>query len=466
MEPITLEELLQATEGKLLTKDADLNTKITSVESDNRKVQNGSVFFAFVGERTDGHKFVDAALKAGACGAVVSRAPEAFLPGKFYVLVEDTIKAVGALAAYYRSKFDIPVVGVTGSVGKTTTKDMIASVLSEKFNVVKTEANFNNNIGLPRTIFRITKDTQIAVIEMGMNHFGEIDYLVNIAKPTVVTITNVGTAHIGNLGSRENIFKAKCEIFDGLAPHGFAVMNGDDDFLPRLKEDAQKQKDFSFAWVGEGKDNDFRAENIQDTLQDEVRYHACTPLGETDITVPAPGRHMIYPTLTAAAIGAHFGMTLEEIRAGIAHYTPTALRMEKSVVGDNILIYNDTYNANPQSMRAGLVTLSHTAGYRHAAVLGDMGELGAHEEELHREVGKAAAQLNLDLLVTVGRASLNMADEARKNGLTNVKSYLTIEEAKAALPEIMQKDTAVLFKASHFMKMEELVQAAKEYAAK
>ncbi len=464
MEQMTLRELVQATGGKLLGACTDESIPFGGVKSDNRKVEEGDLFVAFVGENTDGHKYVAAALDMGAAGALISKDPGDYAEGKFYVLVEDTYVAVGKLAAYYRNKFDIPVIGVTGSVGKTTTKDMIAAVLSEKFNVLKTEANFNNYIGVPRTLFRLSRETEIAVVEMGMNHLEEIDYLTKIAQPTVVTITNVGTAHIGNLGSRENIYKAKTEIFNGLRDGGFAVMIGDDDYLPLLKKDEDKQKHFTFAWVGEGEDNDYRAKEIQDTLQEKLVYKAVTPEGSYQVDVPALGHHLIYPTLTAAAIGAHFGMTNEEIARGIANYHATAQRMEKTIVGEDILLYNDTYNANPQSMIAGLTTLSNTTGYTHVAVLGDMFELGDLEEELHREVGKACAEKQIDTLIAIGEASKHMADEAAKCGMKDVRAVMTREEALEEIQTLLAPKTAFLFKASHGMHLDELVAKTKELA--
>lgn len=471
MEKITLRDLLAATRGELIGAYRDLSAPVTGVQSDNRKVKPGDVFFAFVGEKTDGHKYVNAALEAGAAGAVVSRTPDEFLPGRFYVKVEDTILAAGDLARWYRRLFRIPVVGITGSVGKTTTKDMIASVLSEKYRVVRTEANFNNNIGLPRTIFRFDHTTELGVIEMGMNHPGEIDYLTRIAQPTAVTITNVGDAHIGLLGSRNNIFHAKTEIFQGLSDGGFAVMNGDDENLRRLRPENPRFDEektgtgipfpelasrFRFAWVGESEDCDYRAVKIQDDLPDCVRFEALTPVGTMEITVPALGRHMIYPALTAAVMGVHFGLTKEQIGAGIAHYQATKMRMEVLRPGHGTIIYNDTYNANPQSMKAGLSALSQTAGVRHVAVVGDMFELGREEERCHREIGSFAAGLRIDTLVTVGRAAEYIADEAKKHGMKDVRAVKDKAEAEQILGELIAPDTAYFVKASHGMALEEL----------
>ena len=462
MEAITLRELMEATGGKLCGEFNDLDVQITGAESDNRKIAAGDVFFAFPGEKADGHRFAGAALEAGAVGCVISKEPESFIDGKFYLMVEDTILAYGDLARYYRSKFNIPVIGVTGSVGKTTTKDMIASVLAQKYNTLKTEGNFNNNIGLPRTILRITSETQIAVIEMGMNHFGEIDYLVGIARPDAAVITNVGDAHIGNLGSRQGIFQAKSEIFNGLKEGGYAVMNADDEYLRQLKDDGEKLEKFRFTWVGEADDSSFRAIQIDDSGADGMSF---TMRDNTDaeyrVEVPTPGRHMIYPAATAAAIGTYFGLTPEQITEGIRSYVPTKMRMETLHLPGNITVFNDTYNANPQSMKAGLQTLSRADADRKIAIVGDMGELGEEEERLHREVGKFAAQLPIDMMITVGAASKAIAEEAAA-GIRDVRPCGDKEEAKAILREILAKDSedqgsiAFLCKASRFMALEEL----------
>lgn len=503
MEPVTLKELKDAVHGKLIGDFRDESAVITGAKSDNRTVGAGDVFFAFVGEKTDGHRFVKAALEAGAAGAVVSRIPgntaaaagqagegmhgsaaEELVPGKFYVLVKDTIQAAGDLARWYRGRFNIPVVGVTGSVGKTTTKDMTAAVLSVRFRTVKTEGNFNNNIGLPRTVLRLSHDTEMAVIEMGMNHRGEIDYLTRIAQPTTATITNIGEAHIGNLGSKENIFKAKCEIFHGLADGGFAVLNGDDEYLVRLRDGAEKSgaeyrisaeglpvwedekpddsKNFFITYVGESAGCDWRAVDIQDDLEECMKFTAVTPVGTFPVTVPALGHHLIYPALTAAAIGAHYGLTVQEIQQGIASYVPTKLRMEAKHLAGNIVIYNDTYNANPQSMKSGLLTLSHNKASRKIAVLGDMFELGDAEEMLHREVGTYAAGLGLTEIITVGKAAHYIAEAAKEAGFEEVTECADKEQAKAAIRDAFGPDTAWLFKASHGMQLGELATFTEE----
>ncbi len=462
MQNITLAQLVQATKGTLLGEGYDPETVITGVESDNRVVKAGDVFLAFVGENTDGHRFVKAALEAGAAGAVVSQKPEELVPGKFYVLVADTILTLGELAHWYRQQFAIPVIGITGSVGKTTTKDMIASVLSEKYETLKTQGNFNNNIGLPKTLLNLSDATQIAVIEMGMNHLKEIEYLTKIAEPATVTITNVGDAHIGNLGSKENIFKAKSEIFEGLRKGGLAVLNGDDPYLLRLREDPDKRDAFRFAYVGEAEGCEWRAIDIQEDKEESMSFTAVTPIGTFPVVVPALGHHMVYPALTAAAMGAEYGLTAAEIQRGIAHYVPTKMRMETLRLENGVIIFNDTYNANPQSMKAGLSALMHSKAARHIAVLGDMKELGAAEETLHREVGAYAAGLGVDTLITVGDAAAFLAKEAKSQGLSDVRCCRSKEEAKAQIEALSGPDTAWLFKASRAMAFEELARYAAE----
>ncbi|WP_051226371.1 UDP-N-acetylmuramoyl-tripeptide--D-alanyl-D-alanine ligase [Butyrivibrio sp. MC2013] len=490
MDNIHISELVSAVKGELLQGDASKDTVISEACSDNRIAREGSVFFAFKGENTDGHKYVKAALEAGATAAVISDSSIPHLPasysGRYIIRVEDTLKAAGDLAAWYRRRFDIPVVGVTGSVGKTTMKDMIYSVLSEAFNVTATEGNFNNNIGLPRTVLRIDSDSQAAVLEMGMNHMGEIDYLTRIAAPTMAVITNVGDAHIGNLGSRENIFKAKCEIFNGLAEGGFAVMNADDEYLPLLKEDADKQGRYDFVWIGEDESADLRAVNIDDSSSEGLTFDMLIPSqyfrgtvpGMDDLVirrvrVPAPGRHMIYPALAACAIGLRSGMSLDLIIRGIEHFTPSAKRMETWQLDGGITVYNDTYNANPQSMKAGLKTLSNTKAAARIAVLGDMLELGDMEEALHREVGAAAAEAGIDLLVTVGPAATYICDEALKRGPIKAVHFDDNDSALKAISEAAREyigaagsgdvcPLAVYFKASHAMAFDKLSAAFKD----
>ena len=479
MEKIYVKEILEAVGGQLLGNIDAENTFVVNVQTDSRAAAAGDLFVAIVGERLDAHRFVQGAMEAGAEGCLVSTAPEDIPEGKFCVLVPDTAKAMGDLAAYYRRKLGLPVVAITGSVGKTTTKDMVASVLSSRFRTLKTAGNLNNHLGLPMTVFRLTAEDEIAVLEMGMNHLGEIDYLVRIAQPDVAVITNVGDAHIGNLGSRENILRAKCEIFHGLKKGGTAVLNGDDALLTTLKPGADRVADpgtgefnemyagidaggFTFHWVGESEGCDYRAVNIEDTLPDEVRCEAQTPAGTFVVEIPSLGRHMIYPAMTAAAVGQYFGLSDREIADGIANFKATRMRMDVEKLENGVILYNDTYNANPQSMKAALGILANAPAARKVAVVGDMLELEPFAERLHREVGEYAAELPIDTLVTVGTRAGWLAEAALEGDMEDVRPCQDKEEARKVLAELIAPDTAFLFKASRGMALEELCAFVRE----
>ena len=386
MEAMTIRELLDATGGTLLGGCTDLEKTVTAVETDSRAVHPGALFVALRGERTDGHKFIDGALALGAAGCLVMEAPRKLDPEKFCILVPDTMTAIGRIARAYKARFPIPVVGITGSVGKTTTKDMVAAVLGQKFRVLKTEGNFNNELGLPLTLFRLTREDEICVLEMGMNHFGEIDYLTKIVAPDVAVITNIGDAHIENLGSRENILKAKSEIFNYMKEGSLAVLNGDDPLLRTLAGTVRPE----VVYVGEDHEPPYEATEIHQLGAKGMECTVKTPSARFTVTVPALGNHMIYPVLTACAIGERFGLTPEEMSRGVESFVPTKMRMNVVRQGE-VTILDDAYNANPQSMRAALEVLSRSGGAFRAAVLGDMFELGVLGPELHRSVGEFAA---------------------------------------------------------------------------
>lgn len=487
MEKISVKEILEAVGGQLLGDVDTENTYVINVQTDSRAAAAGDLFVAIVGERLDAHRFVPGAMEAGAAGCLVSTAPETVPEGKFCVLVEDTARAMGDLAAYYRKKLGLPVVAITGSVGKTTTKDMVASVLSTRYRTLKTAGNLNNHLGLPMTVFRLTAEDEIAVLEMGMNHLGEIDYLVRIAQPDVAVITNVGDAHIGNLGSRENILRAKCEIFHGLKKGGTAVLNGDDALLATLRLGAERVSDpddgsgrddfekmyagidaggFTFHWAGESEACDYRAIEIEDTLPDEVRCSAQTPSGTFAVEIPSLGRHMIYPAMTAAAVGQYFGLSDGEIADGIRSFKATKMRMDVERLKDGVILYNDTYNANPQSMKAALSILAGSEAAHKVAVVGDMLELEPFAERLHREVGEYAAGLPIDTLVTVGTRAGWLAEAALACDMEDVRPCEDKEQAKKVLAELVGPDTAILFKASRGMALEELCSFCRDLVSK
>ena len=424
------------------------------VFTDSRNPDPGALFIPLVGERFDGHAFLNEALEGGAAGCFTQRERESYLPGKFYIKVGSTQKALRDLARHYKQKFRIPFVAVTGSVGKTTTKDMVAAVLGERFKVLKTEGNFNNEVGLPLTLLRLNSNHEICVVEMGMNHFGEIEYLSSIVEPDVAVITNIGDSHIENLGSRENILKAKCEIFSHMDPKkGYVILNGDDPLLEPLRASLP----FQSVLVGTAEGLDYRATGVESDGEKSVRCHVRTPRSGFDVEIPALGNHMLYPTLTAAAVAEHFGMTGGEIARGVLRFAPTKMRMNILKRGDGITILNDAYNANPQSMRAAVEVLSKSGGDYKIAVLGDMFELGPFAPTLHAGVGAYLGKAGIDCLVAVGELARHIYDAAKDAMVPQVYWCETKEEAKPILAELVKPNSTILVKASRGMAFEELV---------
>lgn len=443
MTPCTAREICAAVGGTLLQ---DSGAPVTGVTTDSRAVQPGQLFIPLVGERFDGHAYISKALDGGAAGCLTAREPETLLPGKLYIQVADTRLALKALASWYRDKFDLPVVQVTGSAGKTTTKEMIASVLSQRYNTLRTEGNFNNDIGAPLTLLRLMPEHQAAVIETGMNHFGEIRYLGEMVRPDIAVITNVGDAHIENLGNtRQGILRAKCEIFENLTPEGIAVLNGDDELLNTVT----LPQTILRCGVGDG--CDVRVTDIDDRGLEGV---ACTVTIEGEhyrLTTSAPGRYMIYPMAMAAAIGRRLGLTGEEIAAGVAAYTTVGSRMHLIRLPGERLVIDDCYNANPQSMAEGLRMLAASPAQHRVAVLGDMGELGQLTAQAHRDMGALTRRLGLTA-VAVGEKMHALTETDPQ-----AQWFATVEEAMPAIRQLFTPGTAVLVKASHAMHFERIV---------
>lgn len=453
METITVGQLLEAVHGTLLGGSQDMELTVSGVDTDSRDIHPGSLFIPLVGERFDGHAYITSALEAGAAGCLTARVRTDYREDKFYIQVGNTQRALRDLAAWYKNRFQIPFVGITGSVGKTTAKDMIAAVLSVKYKVLKTEGNFNNNIGLPLTLLRLDHTHQVGVLEMDMDKPGEIDYLSDIVRPEVGVITNIGDAHIEKLGSRENIFKAKCELLPNIRKEdGLVVLNADDPMLTTLRGKTPVQAVF----CGKAEDADYRAQVTGGDGVSHIHCHVTTPNMKRDIRIPALGEHMIYPTLIATAVGEHFGLTPDEIEDGIARFVPTRMRMNVIQREGEITILDDSYNANPQSMRAAISVLADTHSSWKVAILGDMFELGPYAPALHAGVGDYLGKRGINCLVAVGKLSEHMAQGARDAGVPTVYSCANKEEAKAVLPEVVRPDSTILVKASRGMALEEL----------
>ena len=445
MIPCTVREICAAVGGTLLQGEG--SALITGVTTDSRAVSAGQLFIPLTGERFDGHAYIGSALSSGAAGCLTARTPETLLPGKLYVQVADTRLALKALAAWYRSRFTLPVVQITGSAGKTTTKEMVAAVLSRRYDTLKTQANFNNDIGTPLTLLGLAPQHQAAVIETGMNHFGEICYLGEMVRPDIAVITNVGDAHIENLGNtRQGILRAKCEIFQHLSPDGIAVLNGDD---PLLNTVALPQ---TILRCGRGENCNVRVTDVDDRGIEGIACTVTTDKASYRLATASPGSFMIYPMAMAAAIGEVLGLTGEEIAAGVAAYVPTGSRMHLIRLPEGRLLIDDCYNANPQAMEEALKLLAVTPARRRAAVLGDMGELGELTVSSHRAIGVLTGELHLDSVIAIGEKARDIASAA-----PNARWYASVDDAMPVIRAAFTEGTAVLVKASHAMHFENIV---------
>ncbi len=412
-----------------------------SISTDSRHIEKDALFFAIRGERFDGNQFIAAAYQSGAkivIGNIDAIAPE----GCAYIKTEDSVLALGRLAAFHRAGFSIPVVGVTGSVGKTTTKEMIAAVLSTGFNTLKTAGNFNNAIGLPLTVLSMGEVHGAADIGMGMSARGEISYLTQIAKPGVAIITNVGLSHIETLKTQENIRDAKLEIAEGLEEGGTLFVNGDDPFLKDVSLENVQVVRFGF----DNPDCDYRGEILGDDS---------FSVDGTTVFVPVGGKHNLYNALGALAVGKALGISPEKAAEGILRYQPDGIRHSEKEIRPGISVICDYYNASPPSVRVALEMLGKGKAERRIAVLGDMLELGEISESCHREVGKNAAALGIDMVLTVGKGMAFAAAEAKENG-ADTKSFSDNASLSAYLCAILKPGDRVLIKGSHGMKMEEI----------
>ena len=456
MKNMTLKNIAGACQGQLVCKAGQEQFEIKGAVLDSRLVEEGYLFFATKGERVDGHSFIAQVAEKKAACVVCEKAPENVdIP---YILVEDSFVALKQVATFYRDNLTIPIVGITGSVGKTSTKEIISSVLSTRYNVLKTEGNFNNEVGLPLTILRIRDEHKVAVVEMGINHFGEMHRLSEIAKPDICVITNIGQCHLEFLGSREGILKAKSEIFDFMNPDGYVCINGDDDMLSTIKE-VHGHKPVSYGmtmksdvYVTESKSNGIFGSKATIYLNDET----------FDVEIPLPGEHMVMNALAATCVGDLLGLKPEEIAEGIKNVKAVGGR-SNLISLKNRTILDDCYNANPVSMKAAIDLLKQ-ADTRKVAILGDMFELGEGQESMHAEIGTYAVEKGIDVLVCTGELSKYMYDtaiKAQKDFNSDIKVYYMkdTQEVIDRIEEYLEKDDAILVKASHGMGFAKVVEA-------
>ena len=421
--------------------------------SDTRIIEKNDLFISLKSETSDGITYIKEALENGAMGVITEyNIPEEIVNkynNKLILKVKNITDSIQKIAKYKRTLYDIPIVAVTGSVGKTSTKDIIASVVGKKYNVTKTKGNYNNHIGVPLTILSWNENTEAAVVEMGMNHFWEIELLTNIVKPTIAIITNIGTAHIGILGSRENILKAKMEIVDGLTPNGCIILNNDNDLLNKC--DIKKYRKITY---GIENSSNYVAYDIARN-ETYTEYKIKINDKEEKVYVPVPGDHFIYNSLCAIAVGKKLNIETDKIIEGIKTFEITGKRNEILEIND-IKIMNDYYNASYDSMKASLEVLSNIKATRRLAILGDMLELGEYAEKLHSMVGEEVVKNKIDVLCTVGELSKSTAKTAKTLGTKEVYQFSTNEECINKLGEIVRKNDAILIKASNAMHFGEI----------
>lgn len=461
MKHMTLSEIADACCGIYCGDPAFLDCEVSSVAIDSRKVVKDTLFVAIKGARVDGHSFIPQVMEAGAlCSLSEQDLGDVDYP---YIRVSSCTEALKDLAEHYRRSLDIKVVGITGSVGKTSTKEMIASVLSEKYNVLKTEGNFNNEIGLPLTVFNIREEHEVAVLEMGISHFGDMKPLAKIARPDVCVITNIGYAHLENLGTRDGILKEKSSMTDYMNPKGSVIFNGDDDKLKSYTSRDGRTP----VYFGLTSSCPFHVENIERKGLKGTYAEFVTPTSRFHAYISIPGDHMIYNALAGVAVGYALGMNNEEIAHGIEKLVPIAGR-NNLIEAKHYTIIDDCYNANPASMKSSLDVLAY-ADTRKVAILGDMGELGADELAMHREVGAYAAFKNTDVLVCIGALSKDMAEAAKETVLATEKNmkvfhFDTKEDFYQNMGQILKENDTILVKASHFMEFPEIVKKLSEEA--
>ena len=441
---MTLSQAAIPAEARLLGEDVRFN----GCSTDSREIKPGQMFIALRGEHYDGHAFIGQARQAGACAALVERADSG--DGIPSLLVDDSRKAMGRLARYWRNEFKLPLIALTGSNGKTTVKEMLASILGLQAPVLSTRGNLNNDIGVPLTLFRLGREHRFAVVEMGANHPGEIAWLSAVAGPTVALITQCAPAHLRGFGSIEGVARAKAEIFGGLLENGTAVINADDGYAAFWRETAAGRRQISFGI--ENKADVFATEIVSNTEKNSTDFVLHIPDQSVRISLPLPGIHNVLNALAAAACCVAVGVPAELIKQGLERIAPVKGRMQVKYTKHGVRLFDDTYNANPASLKAGLDVLSRYPG-RHWLVLGDMGELGEAEKELHRQAGERARESGVDRLYAIGELSRH----AVRGFGAGAEHFTRIEDLVNAVNHDLSEGTTVLVKGSRAMAMERVI---------
>lgn len=461
MRDILVKDILKICNGKLIC--GNVNTICENFSKDTREIKEGDIYLGIKGERFNGSIFYKDAFEKGAIGCILQdiEIPEEEIDtykDKFIIIVEDVVKALQSLAEYKRSLYNIPVVAITGSVGKTSTKDIIASVMTTKYNVLKTEGNYNNEIGLPLTILKL-KEHNALVLEMGMSAFGEISLLTKIAKPTTAVVTIIGSSHIGELGSRENILKAKLEILEGLNNDGALIINNDNDLLNLWNQNNQdSHKHITYGMENESMLN---AKDIS-IMENGSSFEIVVNGNKYTVEVPVAGKHFVYNSLAAIAVGLENNIDIEDIIKGISEFSLTKRRMEIIKNKSNVTIINDCYNASYESVKAALEYLSSIKANRKIAVLGDVLELGEFSKQMHQKIGEEVVNNNIDILITVGKEAETIANTAKKSSKKiDIYSFNNNIGASNLLKELLEEKDVILVKASNGMHFEEIVEAIK-----
>lgn len=458
MKNLTLKNIADSCGGKLILNNTeDAEKEVSSIIIDSRKCTENCAFVATKGERVDGHSFIKQVFENGALVAICEEVPDD-IPSeieKNYIVVNDSFVALKKIAEFYREQLDVKIVGIVGSVGKTSTKEIVASVLSERFSVQKTAGNFNNEVGVPLTLFSIDESHEVAVVEMGISDFGEMSRLSKMVKPNVVVMTNIGPCHLEQLKDLKGVLKAKSEVFESMNKDGTVILNGDDLNLRTIEEVNGKLPIF----FGLEDKNDYYAANINNLGLEGTSCSICDNKEDFTVKISIPGEHMVLNALAATAVGNSFGMDVCEIKAGIEKAKGIAGR-SNIIVRDDVIIIDDCYNANPKSMRAAIDLLS-SSGKMNIAILGDMFELGDNEAELHAGIGEYLKDKPIDILVCIGNLSKNIYDnanisESKKYWFSDLDKFINEIGGIISLSQRSDKP-AILIKASHGMHFEKLL---------